>query len=195
MGCWAETDGITQLPINCGDKVRVFVILHQDSYPFHEGGEGGGGTCYSNDRWSPLGPAIQGKYNDYGGVEDIVYDDNAKMVETILRSGWVQPKTSHEWDKVPELDKMKLEDFLEFIERDRGKADCEHRGVKHLGLMMVLEEQNELEIYQAIIAASIDIIEAREKRALEDGGDPKDENGYTPYMIEHNAKQVPTQKT
>jgi hypothetical protein len=325
MGCWCETDGITQLPINYGDKVRLFVMIHQDTYPFEKDGEGGGGTCYSNDRWSPIGPPIQGTYNEYGGVEEIIYDDNAKMVETQLRNGWVQPKTLHEWDKVPELDEMKLEDFIAFIERDRGKADVEHRGVKHLGLMMVLEEayqamisfdeidahhdflektfvympysqmlqqelkdwydktvglyshgtvdgfdydllaelsgetlfyrsrksgthvfkqrlielakkklpyehkrvqavatsllelirfsaamdrarkqwmpqsgkggqHNELEIYQIINAASNKIIEARIKQALEDGCEPKDENGYTPYMIEHNAKQVPAKK-
>jgi len=151
MGCWCETCGITQLPINAGDKVRVFVMSSQNSYQFEDGGAGGGGTCYSNDRWAPIGPAIQGTYDDYGGVENIVMDDSARMVEAKIASGWVPLTKKHEWDDVPE--KLELSDYLNYIERDRGKFKSEGRQEQHLGLMFVLED-----VYQAMI--NFDSIEA-----------------------------------
>jgi len=151
MGCWCETCGITQLPINAGDKVRVFVLTSEDSYAFSKGGAGGGGTCYSTDRWAPIGPPIQGEYDDYGGVENIVYDDGAKMVEATIAKGWVPLTAEHEWDEIPK--KLKLADYLQFIERDRGKFKPELRQEQHLGLMFVLED-----VYQAMI--KFDSIEA-----------------------------------
>lgn len=151
MGCWCETCGITQLPINAGDKVRVFVMVSQDHYSFEEGGAGGGGTCYSNDRWTPIGPAIQGKYDDYGGIEKIVMDENAKMIEDRLTKGWVPVTSEYDGDDVPE--KLGLPEYLHFIERDRGKFKPEFREEQHLGLMFVLED-----VYQAMI--NFDSIEA-----------------------------------
>src|SRR5579885_552791 len=150
MGCWCETCGVTQLPINAGDKVRVFVMISQDSYAFDDGGFGGGGTCYTTDRWAPIGPPIRGEYDDYGGVENIVMDDAAKIVEERLRAGWVPLTSKHEWDKIP--DKLELSDYLHYIERDRGKL--EERGkTHHIGLMFVLED-----IYQTMVG--FDTIEA-----------------------------------
>jgi hypothetical protein len=32
-------------------------------------------------RYSPATLPIFGKYNDYGGIEDIVIDDNTKLIE------------------------------------------------------------------------------------------------------------------
>lgn len=146
MGCWCETCGITQLPINAGDKVRLFVLVAQDDYRFHEGGAGGGGTCYATDRWSPIGPAIQGEYDDYGGVENIVENEDSKMIFNILKEGWVNPKSEHEWDKVPAAKDLSLSDMLAYIERDRGKIKTIGRGTRHLGAMMVLED-----VYQAMV--------------------------------------------
>lgn len=146
MGCWCETCGITQLPINAGDKVRLFVLVSQDSYAFHKGGLGGGGTCYSNDRWAPLGPPIQGEYDDYGGIENIVHDDDAKLTFNRIMEGWVEPEVEHEWDKVPEAKDLTLEDVIHLIERDRAKFHPKTRSEQHLGLMMVHEE-----VYQAMI--------------------------------------------
>lgn len=151
MGCWCETCGVTQLPINAGDKVRVFVMTSEENYAFSKGGAGGGGTCYANDRWAPIGPPVQGEYDDYGGVENIVDDDAARMVESTIAKGWVPLTSEHEWDKIP--DKLGLSDYLGYIERDRGKFKPENRKEQHLGLMFVLED-----VYQAM--ANFDSIEA-----------------------------------
>lgn len=151
MGCWCETCGVTQLPINAGDKVRVFVMTSEEGYFFSKGGAGGGGTCYSTDRWSPIGPPVQGEYDDYGGVEKIVNDDNAKMVESILAKGWVPLTKENDWDEVPK--KLELGDYLHYIERDRGKFQPRTSKEQHLGIMFVLED-----VYQAMV--KFDSIEA-----------------------------------
>lgn len=143
MGCWCETCGITQLPINAGDKVRLFVIAMEKHYAFSDGGEGGGGTCYSNDRWSPIGPPIQGEYDDYGSIDPIIMDDSAKMIEDTLQASWIPPESKGEWEKIPE--KFELSDYLNFIERDRAKIKGRYEE-QHLGLMFVLED-----VYQAMI--------------------------------------------
>lgn len=147
MGSWNETDGITQLPINVGDKVRVFVMVSQN----FRSGFGGGGSCYSNELWAPIGPAIQGVYDEYGGVEKIVINENSKMVEDYLAKGWSIIPSDHEWDKVPEI--LSLSDYLHFIERGRGKFKEEFQKEQELGLMFVHED-----IYQAMI--HFDCIEA-----------------------------------
>ena len=49
MGCWNETDGVTYLPIYCGDRVKlIFTIGH-----------------------SPWMLPITGDYDDYGTLENI----------------------------------------------------------------------------------------------------------------------------
>ena len=39
---------------------------------------------YPNDCFSPMSLPIRGKYNDYGGIEDVVKDDNVKALEAFF---------------------------------------------------------------------------------------------------------------
>ena len=66
MGCWNETCGVSQLPIQQGDKIRVFVLAKSRSHR-----HGGGGFCENDDAWAPYGFCVQGKYNDYGSIEKV----------------------------------------------------------------------------------------------------------------------------
>lgn len=139
MGSWNETCGITQLPINYGNKVRLFVLVSQ--------GEArrtwSGGMSYANEIWSPIGQPIQGTYNDYGCIENIVYNQNAKQLLAKLKENWVPFKDKYE--EVPSIEKMTLEQALYFIERELAKYN--HLGEKTLGLFFVLEE-----VYQAMLS-------------------------------------------
>ena len=111
----------------------------------------GGGTCYSNDIWAPLGAAIEGTYDDYGGIENIVEnDDTALLLRRILEG--LKP-INNEYEKSPDLKDMTLDDALECIERDRGKYSTTAHIDSYLGVMFVHEE-----VYQAMV--NFDSIEA-----------------------------------
>lgn len=138
MGCWCETDGVTQMPIRAGDKIRVFVLAYQ-------GSPEGGGQCYNNEVWAPIGPPIQGTYDDYGGVENIVKSPDNKLLLEKIKSNWVE--FEDEYDKVPPIKKMKLEEALHYIERDNAKLKNYKGEEVPYGIMMVHED-----IYQAMIA-------------------------------------------
>lgn len=138
MGCWCETDGVTQMPIRHGDKIRVFVLAHQ-------GAPKGGGQCYSNEVWAPIGPPIQGTYDDYGGVEKIVKSPDNKLVLEKIKSNWVP--FEDKYDKVPSISKMNLEEVLSFIERDNAKLKNYKGEEVPYGIMMVHEE-----VYQAMLS-------------------------------------------
>ncbi len=144
MGSWAETDGITQLPINSRDKVRLFVIISQGHC---NGTASGGGVCYSNDLWAPLGPGIQGSYNDYGTIEDIVENEDTALLLDILKKGWIPFKK--EYEDVSDIKDMPLSEALHWIERDEAKHKKIYGDQKEdpsLGHMMVLED-----VYQTMI--------------------------------------------
>jgi len=128
MGCFCETDGITQLPINYRDKVRLFVMIHTN---FDESYMRGGGTNYSSDIWRPLG-CVQGTYDDYGGIENIVDDFGAKILLSDFRKKWSKDIT--------------LEDALHCIEREEG-VEYVDIGETALGFMMVLED-----VYQTMVS-------------------------------------------
>lgn len=68
MGCWNETCGITQMPIEGGDKVRMFLIVETEHW--HDGGV----LHYSTDLWKPFGLPLKGTYDEYGGIENIEED-------------------------------------------------------------------------------------------------------------------------
>ncbi len=80
MGCWNETCGITNLPILSDQPVRLFLLVGVADV-----NEGHAGHCYSNDQWTPRFMAIKGKYDDYGGLEDIQEDWNTRWIISELR--------------------------------------------------------------------------------------------------------------
>lgn len=142
MGCWNETCGVTQLPILAGDKVRLFVL--RGGGPTRREG---GGTCYINDIWSPIGPPISGVYNDYGGIEEVVQDKAAEMLFEAIKQNW--PKDTIEESRgetIKSLEDMELSDALHYIERDYIKLKGYQGEDEKLGVMFMLEE-----VYQTMI--------------------------------------------
>ncbi|MEX3713473.1 hypothetical protein ABFV99_13810 [Cytobacillus horneckiae] len=66
MGCWNATCGISNLPIFYGDEVVMYIIERNQI------AEGNGlGFSYPYEMYEPIAPPIYGRYNDYGGIEDI----------------------------------------------------------------------------------------------------------------------------
>lgn len=144
MGSWAETCLITQMPIEYGDKVRAFILVEQQSWRFENGKRAGGGTCHTTDLWAALGPGIQGKYDDHGGIDHIVEDNDTNLLLSRIKENWIT--FTEKYDEVSPIESMTLSEALRWIERD--KAKFKDRGKdKSLGIAFVLED-----IYQAMIS-------------------------------------------
>lgn len=118
MGCWCETCGITHMPINAGDKCRVFFITQQDYGTEKQGG----GFSYSNEVWYPRGLPLRGTYNDYGGMDDIEEDTNSKILIDGLKNDWVPYKATHQWEKDVNPADLNVYTVMEETERNRAKV-------------------------------------------------------------------------
>lgn len=74
MGCFNRTGFLSHLPIQYGDEIVLFVLIkdeygyRHDSCPIGIGGE-----------LRPLCAPFFGKYDDYGGIKDVVDDANHKL--------------------------------------------------------------------------------------------------------------------
>jgi hypothetical protein len=68
MGSWNGTCALTSLPIHEGERVVMFVLsMHGHGYRV----DFGGGTCEAHTHAKPMGPALRGTYNGYGGVANL----------------------------------------------------------------------------------------------------------------------------
>lgn len=70
MGCWNATCYISKLPIWYDEP--VVMILVRETY---EAKQRSPHTCYTTDKYVPFGYPVYGKYDDYGGVDDIDNED------------------------------------------------------------------------------------------------------------------------
>jgi len=79
MGCWNETCGITQMPIEGGDKVRMFLIVECEY--------GRDDVChsYTTDVWKPFGLPLKGTYDEYGRIENIEEDALSNLLLESLK--------------------------------------------------------------------------------------------------------------
>jgi hypothetical protein len=69
MGSWSVYCGISNITITSGNDCVLLPLKETN------------GECY---KYSPASLPIFGKYNDYGGIEEIVIDDNTKLIEEHL---------------------------------------------------------------------------------------------------------------
>jgi hypothetical protein len=107
MGCWNETCGITQMPIEGGDKVRMFLIV-ENSWAGEDVSH-----CYTTDEWRPFGLPLRGTYDEYGRIENIEEDALSNLLLESLREIIVEvPNRMGEVFKREELDWATAIDFL-----------------------------------------------------------------------------------
>lgn len=109
MGCWNETCGITQMPIEGGDPVRLFLLV-QDSHPRSKE------DClmhYSTAMWRPFGLPLKGTYDEYGRIENIEEDVLSDYLLESLKEMVVEvPNRMGEVFKREELNWTTAIDFL-----------------------------------------------------------------------------------
>lgn len=109
MGCWNETCGLTQMPIEGGDPVRLFLLV-QDSHPRSKE------DCvmhYSTDMWRPFGLPLKGTYDEYGRIENIEEDAMSDFLLESLKEIIVEvPNRMGDTFKRENLDWPTVIDFL-----------------------------------------------------------------------------------
>lgn len=111
MGCWNETCGMTQMPIEGGDPVRLFLIV-EHAYPRHLGARD---VCisYGTELWRPFGLPLKGTYDEYGRIENIEKDCMSDFLLESLREMVVEvPNRMGDVFKREELDWETAIDFL-----------------------------------------------------------------------------------
>lgn len=80
MGSFNVSCGISGLSINCGDDVMLFIL-----YPVHRGKIEPSRFLFNRDDFfKPLGLPIEGRYDEYGSLEDIVENEVTKGYERLF---------------------------------------------------------------------------------------------------------------
>lgn len=140
MGCWNETCGLTQLPIFSGDPVRLFFLNYVGNAE-----ENHAGHCYTNDIWSPQYLPVTARYNDYGGVEDVVENSLTRFIINSVRDDLAMMRLrtgggdlSGRKNETLELEEFGIEDLVEQIHEDRLRTTGTSRDLP-VGWMMVHE--------------------------------------------------------
>lgn len=80
MGCWNATCGLSQLPINYDDEVKMVLLVTGNNYNEFSTGSG---FCYPDDMFKPLFFPINGTYNDYGGID--VTENKQELIDAICK--------------------------------------------------------------------------------------------------------------
>lgn len=137
MGCWNETCGISQMPIEGGDPVRMFLIVEAEHW------DEGGALYYSTDLWKPFGLPLKGTYDEYGGLENIEEDALSDLLLESLKEILVElPNRMGDTYKREELDWQTAINFL----TDEGLKVTDPNHVSFIGkkieeLLAKLKEQ------------------------------------------------------
>ena len=111
MGCWNGTCMISNLPILCGEKVKL-VFLHTGYGSGKVTGQSS--YVYSDDILKPAFMAIEGEYDDYGSIDSMVDDWNSQLILKKLKSKI--SKIDCDGEKIKDYD---LYQFIKGIERDK----------------------------------------------------------------------------
>lgn len=110
MGSWNGTCMISNLPIECGDEVKL-IFLHR---PYFDGSLNSSAYCYPNGIFHIGALALDAKYNDYGSVDDIVEDVNYKLIEKYFKTKYKKIKVEGHV-----LKEFTLEEIIKGIERGK----------------------------------------------------------------------------
>jgi hypothetical protein len=89
MGHWSHTCKLSHLPIINGTKVMLFLLkINENMHEYSEESLKKHGSTYmcTNEavmgRFKPFMFPIRGEYDDYGGITNIVKDENTDMLES-----------------------------------------------------------------------------------------------------------------
>jgi hypothetical protein len=81
MGSWNGTCGISKMPIQYGDRVKLVLLKPTKHY---RNVSTGSGFCNASDMYTPISLPITGEYNDYGCIENI--DEQPELFDLIIEA-------------------------------------------------------------------------------------------------------------
>lgn len=96
MGCYNSTCMITHLPILWKDPVvavalRPFVGKMDGSVDYSQLlPDTGGGYCLATDAFIPFPVPVRGRYDDYGGIEEIAEGEATQIIEELTGKSAIQ---------------------------------------------------------------------------------------------------------
>lgn len=103
MGCFESRCVVSGLPIHQGEPVWVILLMKHNRYGSEHH------VLYPTSMWVPFAFPFEGKYNDYGNVENIVEDMNTKLLHKFFSENMKtiftpedagRQKQYEEWDKI-----------------------------------------------------------------------------------------------
>lgn len=118
MGCFNVSCAISHITIHEGDRAFLFPLLPNISIYEIQQGHPNDGTVivnpnsqylYSDEYYTPFCFPIEGDYNDYGSLENIIENENTKAIEQFL--------------------KISISDLVRLITDNRGKDPYDSYGV------------------------------------------------------------------
>lgn len=111
MGCFNVSCAVSHITIHEGDRTFLFPLLpniNEYNYFLNKRRDDGTVTIgpaslylYQDEHFIPFCFPIEGTYNDYGALENIVHNENTEAIETFLG--------------------ITIEEFIELITENRGK--------------------------------------------------------------------------
>jgi len=123
MGCWNGTCGLSDIAITDGTKVKFVFIMNKPNMPEASG------FCYGSSYADLISFVMEGTYNDYGSIENIVEGPASKLFlkyfKENLKNGKIEVQPDNYYDKEyfgdEEIDysKYNIEDLIKVVERDR----------------------------------------------------------------------------
>lgn len=128
MGSWHGTCGLSQLPIRHGMKAYLQFLVKMDMREEYKSNIGGG-FSYPNHLWVPIMFPICGVYDDYGGLEKIKNDDNAKHIMKYVKNLYSQKSKALQVDE-EYTDKVftNMKTFVRAVERGAITKTSIHTG-------------------------------------------------------------------
>ena len=155
MGCWNQTCSLTTLPITYGDEIVLIPLVENYNNPI------AGLTYYVNDNYEVFGLPIYGKYNDYGGIEDV--NTHPSNIKFYTESQLFEYKTNrnHEDADLVEFNKENLDDFFSnYICEEVTYTNYNHK-CKNLSFMMVHKG-----LYNKLIEEMGNVIPYKQEKTL-----------------------------
>lgn len=111
MGCFNVSCAVSHITIHEGDRIFLFPLLPNiNEYNYYLNKRRDDGTVtigpasqylHPDEHFIPFCFPIEGTYNDYGSLENIVHNENTKAIETFLG--------------------ITIEEFIELVTENRGK--------------------------------------------------------------------------
>lgn len=105
MGSWNGTCGISKMPIQYGDRVKLVLLKPTKHYKSISTGSG---FCDASDMYTPICLPITGEYNDYGCIENI--DERPELFDLIIKALRIPDRTDIE-DIITGISNNELEDI------------------------------------------------------------------------------------